>query len=70
VAITSVANCSVAIMTGLRCCHLRYRKAMTNSKILIMRDLQGSRGGAFVCAVTRCGLRHAPIGGFNHLEVV
>jgi hypothetical protein len=70
VAITSVANCSMAIMTGLRGCDLVYRTVRTNLKILIMHALQSSQGDRFVVALTRCGRRHAPIGGFNHLEVV
>ena len=70
VAITSVANCSMGIMTGLRGCDPGYRTVMANLKILIMHDLQGSQGDCFVWALTRCGPRHAPIGGFNHLEVV
>ena len=55
---------------GLPCGDLRYRTGMTNSKILIMHDLQGSQSHCFVWALTRCGPRHAPLGGFNHLEVV
>src|ERR1700682_3609285 len=70
VAITSVANCSVAIMTDLRCCDLGYRTVMTNLKILIMHDLQGIQSERFVWALTRCGPRHATIGGFYLLGVV
>jgi len=70
VAITSVANCSMLIMTGLRGYDPGYRTVMTNLKILIMRDLQGSQGDCFVWALTRCGPRNAPLGGFNLLEVV
>jgi len=40
---------------------------MTNLKILIMHGLQDSQGDRFVWALTRCGPRHAPLGGFNHL---
>ena len=47
VAITSVANCSMAIMTGLRGCDPGYRTVMTNLKILIMHDLQGSQARLF-----------------------
>jgi hypothetical protein len=60
VVITSVANCSMAIMTCLPACDLGNRTAMTNSNMLIGKNLQNGKAKESVWAITRRVALDAP----------
>jgi hypothetical protein len=55
VAITSVAKCSMAIMTCLPCCESIYRKVLANLNLLINNGLWEHRAGKSVWHKTRRG---------------
>jgi hypothetical protein len=55
VAMTSVAKCSMAIMTCLPRCESIYRTALTNLNLLINKDLLEHAGSQSVWRKTRRG---------------